>query len=259
MNKTIILSTILSLTLATLLLPPLVTWGETGSSPTITINPQTVTIGPFYNGKYISIIAKFPKGDDVALICKGPEEILKLMRKGRVLGFWMNVEEVVFHRVPTLYFVVTSKSVEAGKDKFKEIPVGYEDLYSRVEIEKHEAEKANLFRELVKLKESDHLYFVSLGTLKLTHREHDIDQVVTTFFIPPKALPGEYKISLFRLSNRGAVLLGNQTLTVKKVGFIAYLSSLAIHHGLLYGLIAVIIAVLTGLAVGIIFTSRGGH
>jgi len=239
-----------------------VTWGKAGPRATMTITPQRVTISTLYNGKTISVQAELPKGTEVALTCEGPENTLTLMRKGRICGLWMNVEELVFHKVPTLYFLQTSKKIEKinDHDTMHEIELGYESLCSRAQLEKKgEEEKANLFNQLVKLKESENLYSVSEGTIKITPAEDNSARMTTTFHLPPKAQPGEYKINLFQLNNSEAVLLNSQPVTVEQTGLTTYLSSLAINHGLLYGFIAVIIAIISGLAVGILFGSKGGH
>ena len=262
MKRDIIVSILVMPLLILICFPSAVTWGKACSRATMTITPQKVTISTLYNGQTISVKTELPKGTEVALSCEGPEKTLTLMRKGRVCGLWMNVGEIVFHKVPTLYLLQTSKKIEEiyGQDTVHEIGLGYESLCSRAQLEKSGKEaKVNLFSQLVKLKESENLYSVSEGTIKITHAKDNSDQMTTTFHLPPKAQPGEYKINLFELNNSEAILLNSQTVTVEKTGLTTYLSSLAINHGLLYGFIAVIIAVISGLAVGILFGSKGGH
>ena len=173
----------------------------------------------------------------------------------------MNVEEILFRRVPALYFLRTSGKFKASynRNRLEGIKLGYEGVYARVETEKSEEKKKGLFGQLIKLKESDKLYLVSEGTLKTTHLDTHVDRITTTFYLPPKAPPGKYRVSLFGLRNSDVSLLGNQTLVLEKTGLTAYLSSLIISHGLTYGIIAVIIAIISGLAVGIIFSSKGSH
>jgi hypothetical protein len=159
--------------------------------------------------------------------------------------------------------LVTSKKLTElhGKDEIRNTQLGYEGLYSKIEIEKEKEKekKKELFDQLIKLKESDKLYLLSEGSLKITHLNNKIDKITTTFYLPPKAPPGEYRINLFARKNSEINLIGNQTLTVEKKGLPAYLSSMAINHGLLYGVVAVIIAIISGLIVGVVFSSKGGH
>ena len=48
-------------------------------------------------------------------------------------------------------------------------------------------------------------------------------------------------------------------LTVALVGFPALLASLAYQHGAVYGVLAVVIAIVTGFAMGFLFKGGGGH
>lgn len=48
-------------------------------------------------------------------------------------------------------------------------------------------------------------------------------------------------------------------LTVALVGFPAWLAQLAYQHGAAYGVLAVVIAIVTGFAMGFIFKGGGGH
>jgi len=48
-------------------------------------------------------------------------------------------------------------------------------------------------------------------------------------------------------------------LTVAMVGFPALLANLAYQHGATYGVIAVMIAIVTGFAMGFLFKGGGGH
>jgi hypothetical protein len=48
-------------------------------------------------------------------------------------------------------------------------------------------------------------------------------------------------------------------LKVEMVGFPALLADLAYQHGATYGIIAVVIAIVTGFAMGFLFKGGGGH
>ncbi len=48
-------------------------------------------------------------------------------------------------------------------------------------------------------------------------------------------------------------------LKVEMVGFPALLAKLAYQHGAAYGVLAVVIAIVTGFAMGFLFKGGGGH
>jgi len=235
--------------------------GEADVPIRIAISPQNLAIGTFYSGGKVSVVAEFPRDAEIALSCEGPDETVKVMRKGRVCGLWMNVEEVVVHKVPALYLLMTPaiRNESRRGNTFADKGLGYERLCSKFETDENGGDKEELCKQLVALKASDHLYALSEGILEIRHLDSRLDRLVTTFSLPPKAPTGEYQINLYRIKDAGVDLLGTQALIVTKAGLPAYLSSLAVHHGLAYGIAAVVIAIVSGLAVGIVFSSKGAH
>ena len=83
--------------------------------------------------------------------------------------------------------------------------------------------------------------------------------MAATFPLPTNTKPGTYKVCLSVIQDGKVV---NQTctdLTVALVGFPAFLATLAYQHGAAYGVIAVVIAIITGFAMGFLFKGGGGH
>ena len=55
--------------------------------------------------------------------------------------------------------------------------------------------------------------------------------------------------------------MGKQTAEVEArlIGFPEWLSKMAFNNGLLYGVLATVIAVVSGLGIGLMFQSKGAH
>ncbi|MBI4765173.1 MAG: TIGR02186 family protein [Deltaproteobacteria bacterium] len=94
--------------------------GVYGEHPPIgidVIQPHTIRIGSFFAGERVTVRDVVPHGDQVAFRLIGPREELTLMRKGRVGGLWMNVQQIHFKNLPKVYLLWTSEkltSMEAG-------------------------------------------------------------------------------------------------------------------------------------------------
>ena len=83
--------------------------------------------------------------------------------------------------------------------------------------------------------------------------------MTASFPLPSNTRPGDYKVCLSVIQD-GRVVSHNCTgLTVALVGFPAWLATLAYQHGAAYGVLAVVIAIVTGFAMGFIFKGGGGH
>jgi hypothetical protein len=227
------------------------------------VQPKTISIGSFFAGEKVTVRAVVPAGAKVALRLLGPREDLALMRKGRVSGLWMNVEQVHFQNLPKVYLLWTSEKLaalqEAGSG-LPDLPLSYEAFLKGTLERKNPAEVPLLIQELIKLKETDHLYQTLEGTVRTRPLEKGMwDQADAVLELPSKIYPGKYALELIAVKDGRGALLHTSTLEVKLEGFPALVSNLALQRGLLYGILAVLIAMVSGLLIGIVFTSKGGH
>jgi uncharacterized protein (TIGR02186 family) len=238
------------------------TRGETLSSSLRMIHPQEVLITSFYHGETVTVRALIPPNHQVALRIIGPEEDLHLLEKGRVWGLWMNIRQVIFRHVPTVYLLQTSKSLSALADKqaLDRLRMGYRSLLSDSLETEESSRKLLLIDELIKLKEHDRLYQIHEGFIQIKPLSSgSMDQVEVRFPLPARIAPGSYVLELITFQDGKGTLLQRETIEVHLSGFTELLHRLAKEKGLLYGVLAVIVATLSGLAIGIVFTSRGAH
>ena len=101
------------------------------------VEPAAIGVDLFYKGASVHVEGVIPAGYDAAILCGGQEGSIELKRKGKVAGFlWMNVAEVVFEDVPSLYLLSTSGALAklAPPPVLEELGVGYPALESRAAI-----------------------------------------------------------------------------------------------------------------------------
>jgi hypothetical protein len=85
-------------------------------------------------------------------------------------------------------------------------------------------------------------------------------RVSADFELPASIPPGEYEIRLIGYHDGTAELLASETFATRRVGLALLISSLSEHHGLLYGILSVLLAVAAGFLTGIVFASaKKGH
>lgn len=226
------------------------------------IQPHTIRIGSFFSGGKVTVRAVVPKGDQVAFRLLGPREELTLLRKGRVGGLWMNTQQIHFKNLPKVYLLWTSEKLTAmetgGTDQA--VKLNYLSVLSGSLENKNPEETSLLLQEMIKLKEADHLYHIFEGAVRIKPLEPgDWDQADAVLELPPKIYPGSYGLELITFKEGTGRLLHSSLLRVKVVGFPALISGLATAKGLFYGILAVLIAMISGLLIGIVFNSKGGH
>jgi len=117
----------------------------------------------------------------------------------------------------------------------------------------------SLFDQFVKLKESEGLYGVFPKSLKLVGSSEDGSKVEGRLMLPSNIAPGNYHIVMSVLNNGKLVEQRSSDLHVDMQGLTGFLAALAYQHAMLYGLAAVMIAIITGFAIGFLLSSKGAH
>ena len=118
-------------------------------------------------------------------------------------------------------------------------------------------EEDDIFDQFVALKERDKLYHLYPGGLKLTRRLPDQLQVQGRFRLPTRVKPGVYNVVLSIVQDGKIAQRRIASLKVTLRGLPSFLSFLARRHEIIYGLMAVGLALAAGMLSGLIFRSRG--
>lgn len=218
---------------------------------------DTINITTFYNGTTVEVSGSVPSDTDVVLEVSGPKKDVHLKEKGKVLGFlWMNKTDVSLENTPADYMVYTP---ENGEDLLGlNTGIGYQALVKDIEIQPETEDKDFIFGEYVKLMEKSGVYAMNWGAVKYGSVKDDAKPFSATLIIPSKMAAGMYHVKAFAIKNGDVVDQTQSDLTVQLQGFPAMISSLAFNRSLLFGIMAVVIAVAAGLFVGALFKGDGG-
>ena len=229
-------------------------------SPEIQVRPDVVEIGAFFDGQEVKISAKIPQGAQAVIEITGQTAVEHLMRKGRRGGLWMNVGEMEVQGAPSVY-LAASTSAPLLKDPPAGAVWGYPALKQQIQFagRVEQGEREYFLDQFFQLKESDEVYAIFPGDLKVKGGAGDSQTVTGAFPLPTNVKPGAYQVCLTVV--QGGQVIGKQCrdLKVVMVGFPAMMASLAYEHGATYGILAVVIAIVTGFAMGYLFKGGGGH
>ncbi len=231
-----------------------------GATLELTITPDVVQIGSFFQGQRITISGRIPAGAEAVMEVVGPTTTEHLLRKGRRGGLWMNVGEIDVEGAPSIYLAAsTSPTLLSAAPP--EASWGYQALKKRIQFSGRieTAEREEFLGQFFELQESENIYATFPGALKAAAASGAAQTVSGSFSVPTKIKPGTYEVCLSVIQNGELAAKECTNLKVEMVGFPAMLSSLAYQHGATYGILAVIIAIVTGFAIGFLFKGGGGH
>ncbi|MES0809364.1 TIGR02186 family protein [Roseibium sp. SCPC15] len=194
-----------------------------------------------------------PGGFELAIIVEGPPQDITTRRKGRFLGVWVNREAEKFQKVPSFYAVASTTDIGeiAHRNILDEYGIGLNHInlavsgVSNVPL----SDRDDFRKAFIRLRQDMGLY---------SEQETSIQFLTNTMFrtnIPlPANIPvGDYKVKSFLFNQGNLVSQTEQTLAVAKIGFEQITFELAQHYSLVYGLLAVALAIFTGWLAGVIF------
>jgi hypothetical protein len=233
--------------------------GAQGAAPDLLVVPDRVEIGAFYRGSQVLVSGTIPAGAEAVVEVIGRETTEKLLRKGRRGGLWMNVGELEVRGIPSLYLVMSTSSGLLSEGT-RDAAWGYPAVTRKMEFAGSvpEQEQAEFRDQFIKLKESQDLFGVFAGALTVSSGPGDRRAVKGVFTLPTTIKPDTYRVCLSVIEQGKVVAVDPGELTVVMAGFPAMLMELADHHALLYGVLAVAIAIVTGFSMGYLFKKGGG-
>lgn len=187
---------------------------------------------------------------DIIVVLKGPSQAITIREKQKIAGIWVNADSIDFRSAPSFYAVASSKPIaklvdqrtaaiyEMGLDKLQLSPSSINDTE---EIDRFAA-------GLNDLKQRAGVYVQSPGSVEIT------DGVLYRARLPLSArvVTGTYTAETFLVQNGRVLAAAVREIEVRKTGFERLIGQFAQDHDIIYGLIAIALAVLMGLFAGLV-------
>jgi uncharacterized protein (TIGR02186 family) len=182
---------------------------------------------------------------DVIIVIRSPSQPLVARRKERAGPIWVNSPGRVFPSVPGFYAALSTRPFRAitSDATLKELGIGLANLHFG-RYTQGDPDEETFRSAVIRLKEKQNLF-----------QEHD-DGVVfigrslfrATVDLPVHVPTGRYTADVYLFRDGQLVSKNQSTLEVNKAGFEQMVYRLAFTHPFIYGVLAVLIAVLAGLA-----------
>ncbi len=237
-------------------------------SAALTDTQVRVTSG-FHGARIVLYGAVFDpttKPSDVVVIVRGPDQPIRIARKTRVAGMWINSRPVVFHGAPGFYMTASTRPLDqiAAFGTLRRLGAGIDHLAINAPFEARTETRYGVRdvvvsrlgsdyldwrRAVVRLKEAVGLYdanergvvFVDRGLFKA-----EID-------LPTEAPIGSYEAQIILFQDGQPVSRKVRTLTVEKAGIERTLYLFAHQSPWLYGLVSMVFALGAGWAASVAF------
>lgn len=207
---------------------------------------QIVIFGTIENSKQ----TEFEPGlYDVVVAVRGPRETIVARRKSKVVGIWINTNSLKFANAPGYYALLSRRELNdvAGHTILSAYDLGFDHLGFRPigkNVAALAAEGLSDFKNaVIRIKQREGLYIYDPQGVVFVGR----NLFRATVDLPANVPVGQYATDVYLLRN-GEVLSHNRSnLRISKAGFERFVYAAAFDYPLLYGIIAVIVAITAGL------------
>jgi uncharacterized protein (TIGR02186 family) len=211
----------------------------------------------------------FQDGDDIVVAVRGPARDLRVMKKQRVLGIWVNAAPVRFEDVASYYAVASTRPLSefASFAALRRNGIGMAHLpLSAPDQERTEtllgvpgvrvtelgAEIVDYREAVVRNKMRQALYVEADSGVEMLEG----GLFIARLFLPSETPVGEYTIEVYLFRDGAPIATRETGLQVAKAGLERALYDLAHDRPVLYGLLALILAGLAGWLAAVFTRSR---
>ena len=206
---------------------------------------------------------------DVVVVVRGPDAPVRLVKKTRNMGVWLNSRPVLFEGAPGFYMTASTRPLSDVADfgQLRRLGVGVDHLRidapqeSRtvtrygvrdVVVSRLGEDYLDWRRAVIRLKEAAALYNTDPDGVQFVDKGLFRAEVE----LPTVAPTGKYYAEVWLFQEGAPVSVSNLTLTVEKVGLERDIYEFAHRHPWAYGVLCVILAAFTGYAASRVFRSR---
>ena len=196
-----------------------------------------------------------PKPDiDVIIVVHGPEVPMKIWRRERVAGVWVNSQPVQFDNVPGYYAVAANRPLAeiTTQNYLRSNNIGADNLVLISVEDVPVAEIAELRKAILGDRSDAGLY--TLDEAAVTFPDGRLFR--TAIHFPANVPVGDYQVIVRLFVNGREIDRSYSIVPVGKSGLGRQIYALAQTQPLLYGLAAVLIAVLAGWLASVVFRQK---
>lgn len=182
---------------------------------------------------------------DVVVVLEGPARTVVVRKKTRVLGMWINTQSMVFENVPASYSVAMTRAPQdiTGEDNYRRLALRTENVHLQPLNADGKPRTIEEFTAALRArKEASGLYVERVGGVEFLSRT----LFRATLHLAPNIPVGSHRARAFLFRQGVFVEETSALLTIRKSGVEQRIFDFAHQQGLLYGLLAVLVAMLTG-------------
>ncbi len=215
------------------------------------LSNHLVAITTGFSGASVLLFGAVDGPGDVVVVVRGPPTPQLLRRKEAVMGIWINRDHAEIDDAPVFYHVASTRPLSeiAGPALLDRQQIGLDHLHFSVRGGDHGPGDAAWRAALLRLQRQTGLYGDQTGRISMMGQELFRTQLDLPVNIPT----GSYQVEVYLFRHGDIVSAQTTPLIIGKIGVGATVYDFANRHALLYGLLAVLLAVAAGWLAAVAF------
>ena len=216
------------------------------------LSEDNIEIKTDFDGKEIIIFGLLQDSYNTLLTIKGPLSKMKIQKKERLFGVWINNKQITYSNIPTLFFLSSSSEI----DEILPDSIQINDDLNFDKILNNKTFDQNFIFENDQKTWNEN--FVRIKKKQLFYKEFEMkifkDKLFqTSVFFPPNTIPGIYYVDIYYIKHKTIMNKDQKKIIVKKTGIGSDIYEFARKRAATYGVFVIIFSVLSGLIAATLF------
>ena len=217
------------------------------------LSQENVKISTDFQGAKILLFGAYDgkKGDDIIVIVTGPKGLVTVQKKEKILGVWVNIRKVNYINTPKYLSISSNRRIDdiLNKKTQKISEIGLNNLKIRIQPGIKVENEGNWRQALTRNMLKSNLWSINENSVALNK-----DSLFRSYLeLPSNVITGQFEVKILHYRNSKLVSQQINSINVSKSGISAEIYDIAQNYSTLYGIFAVLLAVLVGWGSNLIF------
>ncbi len=216
------------------------------------LSENNIEIKTDFNGKEIIIFGLLQDNHETLLTVKGPPSKMKIQKKERYFGIWINDKQITYSKIPTLFFLSSSSKIDEILPKSIQIndDLNFDKILNNKTFDQNfifENDQSTWNENFVRIKKKQLFY----KEFEMKIFKDKLFQ--TSVFFPPNTIPGIYNVNIYYIKHKTIMHKDKKIIVVKKTGVGSDIYEFAKTNAATYGVFVILFSILSGLIAATLF------
>ena len=214
------------------------------------ISTNEINIDTKFKGAQILLFGAKGDAGNIVITVRGPKKNFMVTKKQKILAVWYNGARINFENSYSFFSIFsTFNNGEIQEDIMSDLELGKDFLEFSTNNKISDKNNSDFKAQLIEKMEKNNLYNNNVS--KVEFLDETLFKVMLNF--PKNIVRGIYTVELYLIKENTLISFQSIPIYVNQIGISAKISDFAIQQDMIYGIIAVMLALIVGWLANYIF------